>query len=284
MCKGFDRRPTRRLRSILLRELREGGENGSSLWGIGIMVSFWRRLGYGWVSTLFPVDCPLCGSAVEEHARAVCARCLQKIPYLRSPVCRRCGREFPGSSGADHLCGACLHNPPVFAQARAGVRYEEPVSRLLHRLKYTADTSTMPALKQILEPFSRMLNHDFLPQSDRVIPVPLFPARLKSRGLNQSLLLARILFPAAGDAVLVDVLRRSRDTVPQTTLDGVARRKNLHAAFVVHQEWQLLGRRIFLVDDVFTTGTTVAECSKVLLAAGAAEVLVVTVARVGEYR
>jgi len=143
-------------------------------------------------------------------------------------------------------------------------------------LKYAADTSTLPALAQVIGSFV----HDFYSATDRIVPVPLFPARLKKRGLNQSLLLARIFFPEAGDALLVDALIRTRNTPPQTTLGGAARRKNLRGAFAVRNPAAVQGHRIFLVDDVFTTGTTVIECGKALLAAGAAEICVVTVARV----
>ncbi len=138
----------------------------------------------------------------------------------------------------------------------------------------------LPALAQVVAPFLLDSLSDFQPETDRVVPVPLFPARLKKRGLNQSLLLARIFFPAAGATLLVDALIRTRNTPPQTTLDGGARRKNLRAAFAVSRPEAVCGHRIFLVDDVLTTGTTVSECTKALLGAGAAEVRVVTVARV----
>ena len=164
--------------------------------------------------------------------------------------------------------------------ARAIVRYEAPVSHLLHRLKYAADTRVLPVLAAVIRASEYDSLHDFQPEVDRIVPVPLFPGRLKKRGLNQSLLLARVFFPNAGEALLVDSLIRTRDTLPQTTLDGAARRKNLRAAFAVRRPAAICGRRIFLVDDVLTTGTTVTECAKALLAAGAVEICVVTVARV----
>lgn len=231
---------------------------------------------------VFPSHCYFCHSGLARKGEVICSACLSRVHYLQSPLCSCCGREFPDSSGADHLCGYCLRQPPVYAMARAVVRYESPVSHLLHRLKYTADTSTLPALAQVIEPFIETMVHGFQPETDRVVPVPLFPARLKKRGLNQSLLLARIFFPEAGDALLVDTLIRTRDTPPQTTLDGAARRKNLRSAFAVKRPDAVKGRRIFLVDDVFTTGTTVTECGKALLAAGATRICVVTVARVDE--
>ncbi len=225
---------------------------------------------------IFPHRCYFCRIGLTGKGEVVCSDCCSEIHYLRSPLCSCCGRELPDSGGGDHLCGHCLRRPPVYVRARAVVCYEAPVSHLLHRLKYAADTSTLPALAQVIAPFV----HDFHSETDRIVPVPLFPTRLKKRGLNQSLLLARIFFPEAGDALLVDVLIRTRNTPPQTTLDGSARRKNLRAAFAVRNPAAVQGYRIFLVDDVFTTGTTVIECSKALLAAGAVEICVVTVARV----
>lgn len=240
----------------------------------------WRRWGRGCVELIFPSRCSFCQIALTRKGQAICADCHSLIHYLQSPLCSCCGREFPDSSGGDHLCGSCLRQPPVYAMARAVVRYEAPVSHLLHRLKYAADTRTLPVLAAVIEPFVLDFLYDFQPEVDRIVPVPLFAGRLKKRGLNQSLLLARIFFPEAGEAFLVDALIRTRDTPPQTTLGGVARRKNLRAAFAVRRPEAVCGRRIFLVDDVLTTGTTVTECSKALLAAGAAEIRVVTIARV----
>ena len=247
-------------------------------------MSLWKEWAGGCVELIFPGRCSCCRVGYTGKGQVICAGCLSLIPYLQSPLCCCCGRELPDSSGGDHLCGVCLRKPPVYSRARAVVRYEEPVSHLLHCLKYAADTSTLPALAQVIAPFALHLAQEFQPEADRIVPVPLFPGRLKKRGLNQSLLLARIFFPQAGAALLVDGMSRTRDTPPQTTLDGDARRKNLKAAFTVRNPAAVCGRRIFLVDDVLTTGTTVTECGRALLAAGALEIRVVTVARVAEYR
>jgi ComF family protein len=244
----------------------------------------WRAWGRGCVELIFPARCCFCRVSLIPRGEVVCPECLALIHYLHSPLCSCCGRELPDSSGGDHLCGSCLRKPPVYAWARAVVSYASPVSHLLHRLKYASDTRALPALIQVLAPFSEVLRQEFQRETDRVVPVPLFSTRLKKRGLNQSLLLARIFFPQAGDTLLADVLIRTRNTPPQTTLDGVARRKNLRAAFAVSNPLAIRGRRIFLVDDVLTTGTTVTECARALLTAGAREIWVVTVARVADSR
>lgn len=247
-------------------------------------MKFWKAWVGGCVELIFPGRCSCCRIGLPGKGQVICADCLSLINYLQSPLCCCCGRELADSSGGDHLCGYCLRQPPVYSRARAVVRYEEPVSHLLHSLKYAADTSTLPALAHVIASFALQLAQEFQPAADRIIPVPLFPARLKKRGLNQSLLLARLFFPQAGAALLADGMSRTRNTPPQTTLDGDARRKNLKAAFAVRNPPDVCGRRIFLVDDVLTTGTTVSECGRALLAAGALEIRVVTVARVAENR
>jgi ComF family protein len=248
----------------------------------GLLMIPWRKWGWGCKELIFPSHCSFCQVVLARKGQMICDDCLSRIQYLQSPICSCCGREFPVSSGQDHLCGTCLRRLPVYSWARAVVSYKAPVSHLLHRLKYKADMRELPTIAAIIAPFIVDSLHDFKPEADRVIPVPLFPSRLKKRGINQSLLLARIFFPEAGKALLVDTLIRIRDTPPQTTLDGAARRKNLRNAFWVRHPEAVNGRRVFLVDDVFTTGTTVIECSKALLAAGAVEICVVTVARVDE--
>ncbi len=166
----------------------------------------------------------------------------------------------------------------MFHRARAEFVYEEPLADILHGLKYRADFSTLPVLAELIRPLQGQLSLDL--ESDRVVPVPLHRKRLMDRGFNQSLLLAELFFPESRGVILPQTLLRVRHTPPQTTLDGVARRKNLAGAFAVSRPRSIRGRRVFLVDDVLTTGTTVNECARVLLAAGVSAVEVVTVARV----
>lgn len=113
-----------------------------------------------------------------------------------------------------------------------------------------------------------------------IIPVPLHAKRLRERGFNQSVLIARALFSHEKKRINTSVLQRHRWTEPQATYGGKARRKNLRNAFSVRIPAQIKGKKILLIDDVFTTGTTVNECAGVLLKAGAAEVIVFTLARV----
>ena len=212
----------------------------------------------------------------EKSGKKMCSDCRSDITFLRQPLCRICGMEFVGDKEWDHICGACLRKPPPYLLARSVVRYSTVVQKLLYGLKYGADTSVLPGIVEITAQF------DITPfdHCDYIIPVPLYLKRLRRRGLNQSVLLAKLIFPEKNQSKLkTDILLRTRNTVPQTTLDGVKRRKNLKGAFVMAKNAELDQKTICLVDDVFTTGTTVSECSRVLCSHGAKEVKVITLTR-----
>lgn len=227
---------------------------------------------------LFPPSCPVCGVRLFSDSQTLCPRCLGNVLLIRSPLCTVCGREMSDSTDGDHHCDRCLRSPPPYSSARGVAHYQEPVSTLLHRLKYKGETSVLPALREVIG----LQAPCTLREGEKIIPVPLHLARLRRRGFNQALILANLFFSERKDSILIDTLIRSRHTISQTGLDGKARRKNLHQAFAVRFPERVRGRMIVLVDDVFTTGTTVAECSRTLLGAGADDVRVVTLARVRE--
>lgn len=228
---------------------------------------------------ILPPSCPFCGVRMSvAGSRRICPRCISAIQYLEPPFCRICGIELPGLSATRHepLCGECLSNTPPFATARSIVRYDAQVKQLVHKLKYTGELSVIPGLVELIDSYDMA---DFA-AVDRVVVVPLHIRRLRHRGFNQAAVLARLLFADRLNLIKPDWLSRTRNTIPQTELGGNARRKNLRGAFQVRATADLMGSRVCLVDDVFTTGTTVRECSKELLKSGAAEVRVLTLARV----
>ena len=209
---------------------------------------------------------------------SLCDGCMAEVRYLRSPLCVRCGALFAAGNGDDHLCGTCLRRPPPFVLARAIVLYAPPVSTLLQRLKYGGDRTVLSTLSHLAVPF------DFTPfaSCDLILPVPLHRKRLRQRGLNQSLLLSHGFFPQNAKAIHPDILVRTRDTVPQTSLGGKERRKNLRSAFAVTRKIDICGKSVCLVDDVLTTGATAIECAVTLIREGAKEIKVLTMARAVE--
>lgn len=236
----------------------------------------WRILD-GLLRLVLPDRCRLCGLGLEPASGpALCSCCLGTIRYLGDTICRCCGCFQANPVAAGMLCEECLRRPPPWDLARSVVRYDPGVRELLLRLKYRADTSVLPALARIAEPQLAAIDWP----CDLVVPVPLHSSRLKDRGLNQAQAIAGLLLPARRRQLTPALLVRSRATVPQTGLDGVARRRNLRGAFAIVEPERVAGARVALVDDVFTTGTTLAECCRVLRRAGASEIRALTLARV----
>lgn len=234
----------------------------------------WRAF----MDLVLPDICRVCGGAINtgDGLQGICGTCFNQVRYRKSNCCRRCGIAYAGHVDSDHFCGSCLQLPPSYSGALSICEYEEPVRGLLHRLKYQSDTSVLPSLATIVNRSEWADPAGF----DWIIPVPLHIDRLRSRGYNQALLLARLLFGSKNACVHPFLLQRVRDTAPQAGLDGGERRMNLRGAFSVSRPELLMGRAVCLVDDVLTTGTTANVCSTVLLGAGVSSVEVVTIAGV----
>lgn len=232
-----------------------------------------RHLLQALADLLFPPCCLACGTALPAGLPPLCcADCLARLPAIHAPICSCCGTPF--QAGTSHLCGACLAKGPDFALARSPFCYEGVLRDALLGLKFHHNFSWLPSLGALCRNSALMAD---LAGPDLIVPVPLHVRRLRERGFNQSLLLARHCFPMWQDKIRSDLLVRTRYTTPQTALDGGARRRNLQHAFAADSE--VAGKKILLVDDVFTTGTTVAACSQALLLAGAGLVEVFTPAR-----
>nr|WP_220096320.1 ComF family protein [Dissulfurirhabdus thermomarina] len=222
---------------------------------------------------VFPPRCAACDRPLAPGgADRLCGACRSEVRAVTPPCCTACGEPFHGPPGTGHLCGRCLRQPPPFAAARASFRYEGPVRVLLQRFKYRDDGHAFRALCEL----ARAAPAPDLPPPDLLVPVPLHPARLRERGFNQALRLSRRLFP--GVPAAPGLLRRVRPTPPQARLPLDERRRNVRGAFAAAGPPPGDGR-ILLVDDVMTTGATLAECARVLRRAGAGEVYAYAAAR-----
>jgi ComF family protein len=234
-------------------------------------------LGQRVLDFFFPQYCEGCGQSSGPYA--LCESCRAAVTAPRSPLCNICGLPF-GGSGEGHLCSRCLSRRPQFARARPCTTYdplaqqEAPVTRLIHRFKYTPDVTLAPTLGRLLADCSSLPG-----PHDVVIPVPLHPHRLRWRGFNQSLLLARPLGRRRDLRVEPFALMRTRPTPPQVGLNDRERHRNIVGAFAVRNVGAVRGLSVLLVDDVYTTGATVNECAKVLRRAGARQVEVLVLAR-----
>ncbi len=229
------------------------------------------------MNLLFPPVCAVCRIRLDaRRQQGLCLSCSGGIGYLRPPLCRVCGMELAGSEWREYLCGECLRTPPAFCLARSLVRYEPAVRQLVQRLKYAGDTSVVHGISTVIQGVDLSEFAD----CDWIIPVPLHVKRHRSRGLNQATFLAGLFFPDKILLIRSDWLFRKRNTVAQTRLGGVLRRKNLVDAFGVRPGNQIEGSLVCLVDDVYTTGTTAGACAAVLMRHGARGVKVLTLARV----
>ncbi|MFQ5902686.1 MAG: double zinc ribbon domain-containing protein [Candidatus Binatia bacterium] len=232
---------------------------------------------------LYPPRCRFCRDRIAEDEKCFCLSCREKIRPVSHPLCATCGRPFLDAGGDDHLCGACLVRAPYFLQARAWACYprEEneghPLREAVQRFKYGRKVSLGKPLGRLM---ARGCSEFFLGcPLDIIIPVPLHPKRLRWRGFNQAVILAREVGRLWHVPMDPFILFRSRETPPQTQLPEEERRKNVRRAFSLNPEKSVRGRTLLLVDDVYTSGATVNECSRTLIRAGAKGVYVLTLAR-----
>lgn len=222
----------------------------------------------GALDALLPAHCLLCGAAGQGNL-SLCADCAAEIP--RNQVC--CARcALPLATPAP-LCGRCLKREPPWDAAWVPFRYEWPLPPLETRFKFGGDLAAGRTLSLL---WSESARPSELPQA--IVPVPLHRARLRRRGYNQALELARPLAKALGIRLLGDVLQRSRATSAQTDLSALRRRRNVRGAFAVPKA-QPLPTHVAVLDDVFTTGATLGECARMLKRAGVARVDVWALAR-----
>lgn len=236
-----------------------------------------RLTGRGLLTAILPPRCLKCGSVVDSTG-ALCAACWVKLSFIDPPYCACCGFPFEFHQGDGALCGACMREAPDFARARSVLRYDEASKELILRFKHADRTESVPAFAAWL----KRAGGDLTAEADLVAPVPLHWTRLLARRYNQAALLSRGLAKLTGKPAVQDLLVRRRRTPSQGGLGAVARESNVAGAFVLHprHKARIKGRRVLLVDDVYTTGATVGACTRVLRRAGASAVDVLTLARV----
>jgi ComF family protein len=231
---------------------------------------------------LFPPRCAVCGELMEhDYSAPLCLNCMKGIRFIVSPLCLCCGIPFPAEQENDHLCSQCLADRKPYAVARSVATYEGTILTAIHMFKYHKKTGIGKALGNIMADFVSGIWD--MNAFDLIIPVPLHIKRLRERGFNQSAILARVLSRRFKIALDVSSLRRTLFTPPQVGLGRKERSVNVKGAFSVTSQDTISGKRILLIDDVYTTGSTLLECSRVLLEAKAEAVAVLTMARaVGE--
>lgn len=217
---------------------------------------------------LLPWRCLLCGAS-DTGEMDLCADCAAELPRNRS-CCARCALPLAVPAA---LCGECQRRAPPWESAWAPFRYGWPLDRLESRFKFGRDLAAGRTLATLWQREAAPL-----PLPRLLLPVPLHTGRLRQRGYNQALELAKPLARHFGLSLRHDVLLRQRGTIAQTELDAVTRRRNVRGAFAVRAA-TVLPAHVAILDDVMTTGATLAECARVLKCSGAQRVDVWALAR-----
>jgi ComF family protein len=231
------------------------------------------------LDVIYPPRCLLCRTFLRksEPKSSICPACLADFRTSASPLCPICGRSYVRGVEEDHTCEDCLRKRPFYQSANAPYLYEGPLVSAVQEFKYGKKATLANVLGPLLADFAETrygFRKDLL-----IMPVPLHPKRLRERGFNQSLLLARHV--AGGLQAQLDYLslRRTRYTAPQTGLGREKRGKNVKGAFEVEEPSSVDGKSILLVDDVSTTGHTLNECARVLRQKGCEQVSCLVLAR-----
>ena len=224
---------------------------------------------------LIAPTCIVCGLPGEVRGLDLCASCLAELPTIGA-ACARCAWPLTGGASSDTVCGRCLGRRSAISATRCAYSYAWPIDHLLRALKYRHVLTHARVLGTLLA--DRLQRDPGYGPPDLVCPVPLGPARYAERGFNQSCEIGRFVAARLGVPMRADLLARVRETPEQVGLARAARRRNVRQAFAVAS--QTVGaRRVAILDDVVTTGSTVGEIARVLHRAGATRIEVWAVAR-----
>ena len=231
-------------------------------------MNLWEAL----LNLIFPPreECPLCG--VYSKGAEICTSCRDWLAAKRQDLfCFVCGRPITNGE----LCSDCIAKERPFAYARSVGPYEGPIRQAVHRLKYCGRQHLAEPLGQLM--VQRVINNYVYRRADLAVPVPMTAKKLRRRGFNQALLLARVV--AAGlNIPLQDILQKTQETEAQAGLNRHQRERNLQNAFILQNNAVLRGKTVLLIDDVITTCSTVSAAAEALRQGNPAEILVLTFA------
>lgn len=232
------------------------------------------------LNSILPPRCIKCGKILSEK-NGLCADCFKQITFISEPYCQCCGKPLPpdlhNRPATGMICGQCLKEKRrMFKLQRAAFIYDDKAKDLIVDFKFRDKTISAETLANMMF----RAGHDIWAENpDILMPVPMHRLRLLKRKYNQAALLTKKLSEITQISADYTALVRTENTIPQVLLSGSARRNNLKHAFRVNNPQAVFGKKIVLVDDVKTTGSTLRECAKVLRKAGAAEIFAITAAQ-----
>ncbi len=225
---------------------------------------------------LFPRRCPVCGEIVRPAGRLICPSCFRELSFVKDPVCKKCGKEI--ISDTMEFCEDCMSHRHAFEYGVALVNYDEAARAAMVQIKYKNKREYLDFFGEALAARYKKIIQRM--QADAIVPIPIHAARRKKRGFNQAEILAEILGGRLGIPVHPEMLVRTKKTLPQKELSASDRLKNLSHAFAAGEVPAGVSR-VLLVDDIYTTGSTIEACSRVLRRAGVEDVYFVVICMTG---
>jgi ComF family protein len=215
------------------------------------------------IDLLFPRRCPVCDGIVMPKGRLICPECVKKLSFVKNPVCKKCGKEVISTD--IEYCLDCVRHKRTFEHGRALINYDENAGSSMAKIKYKNKREYLDFYGEaICARYGKLIRRM---ESDVLVPVPVHPSRRKERGFNQAELLARRIGEHLGIAVCSTMLVRNKKTMPQKGLDPAGRLKNLEEAFSAGEMIKEV-ESVILVDDIYTTGSTIEACTRALKKAG----------------
>lgn len=245
---------------------------------------FFKNILFCFLKFLYPNRCPICKDVVDGENN-FCINCWKKIQFISEPYCNICGEPFEYSFGlqSDELiCGKCLYKKPYYDKAISVFIYEKNIARAIFEFKFYQKTFLSKFFSKLISGSVRKV----IDEVDIVVPVPMHIKRLRWRGYSQSFLLARDLAELENKIIIPDLLLKIKHTKAQAKLKNKERKKNLKSVFVFNDKYKdfISDKKIALIDDVITTGTTVNECSKILKENKVKKVFVFSIAKTSRYK
>ena len=236
------------------------------------MRNFFKKI----IEIFFPNQCLLCSELIGQEG-AFCRSCWSKLQFITEPKCNICSHPFEYLIAENLLCPKCLVQKPSYDKAIVVFRYNTVIKKVIADFKYRDTTYLSKKFAKIL--FDRYKNE--IGACDFIVAVPLHKKRLRKRKFNQAVILGRDLAKLSEKRFFYDLLLRIKNTTPQVELRKKQRQKNLKNAFRLNEKYSsnIIGKKILLIDDVTTTGTTLENCAEILKKFGAAKVVTLTIAK-----
>ncbi len=231
------------------------------------------------INLFYPASCEVCGKKSDLSDEYLCKECVEKIRKRTPPFCIKCGRQLKTSPQIQETCSDCRKDNLYFDKAISVFHYDDILKKLVHDFKYKKIASLVKEFSAFIVDF--MDEHNIAKESDLVLSIPMHPSRLFKREINPSHILAKNIAKKLKLQYSENLLKKTKNTPPQSKLNRLERLENIKHSFSLKDDGKLdlNGKNILLVDDLFTTGSTVNECSKILKEARSNRVEVITLAR-----